>query len=236
MDAIKELPNCALRIKTGDKFNLLTVVREVEKFIQPSGQTQRGFLCLCDCGKEKTVRLSHLRTGRMASCGHLGGERHGMAYSNLYYVWRGIIDRCTRPGHVGSDKYSERGIFVCDSWRNSFTAFSDWAILNGWRKRLTIDRRDNDGGYSPENCRIVTQFINNCNRRNSVYVVHKGKKKSLALLIFEMGQSKNRKSITDRVRRGWEPMKAIKTPIRQGAYRKGKREKLEAIIQQQGIK
>lgn len=206
-----------LEIKSGRRFGKLEVIREGNLFIQPSGQRQRGIDCRCDCGTEKTIRLSHLVHNRVISCGCEIGESHGMWESHLYRIWRSIIWRCD-PRYSESEKYSKRGITVVESWKSSFTAFMEWSLENGYKRDLTIDREDNDKGYSPENCRWVTQAVNNCNRRNTVYIVYENEKVSAHLLIEKLGRKKDRATIMGRLRRGMPFSEAMETPIRIGRY------------------
>lgn len=92
--------------------------------------------------------------------------RHGYAtngFQKLYLVWADMKRRSTNPNHSRSKRYYLRGIRMCNSW-NKFEAFESWAMGSGYREGLTIDRIDNDGDYTPENCRWVTN-AQNC--RNS---------------------------------------------------------------------
>ncbi len=90
---------------------------------------------------------------------------HGLIDHPLYNVWGGLKDRCLNKNNKDYAKYGGRGIRVCDSWKSSFKTFYDWAIANGWKKGLLIDRRRNSRGYNPQNCRFVNIFISNVNRR-----------------------------------------------------------------------
>ena len=87
-------------------------------------------------------------------------------HTAIYHVWKGIISRCTNVNIRHSDYYVNRGITVCDDWRGDFGVFYNWAMNNGYAKGLEIDRRNNNEGYSPENCRWVTRSINNQNKRS----------------------------------------------------------------------
>lgn len=121
--------------------------------------------CRCDCGKETAVVGSSLRKGYTQSCGCLRSESVSMAQAThrqtktkLYNVWTHMIQRCYNPKHVAYKRYGGRGITVCEEWRNSFLIFQKWAMENGYDEnapfhQCTIDRIDNDRGYSPDNCR-----------------------------------------------------------------------------------
>lgn len=158
---------------TGQPFGRLVVIRE-------AGRDKGGhvlWLCRCECGNEIIVRGDHLRKEHTTSCGCYNRERvveanttHGMRKTRLYRIWLGIL---TRAGvyKVASEKvkhnYQDRGITICDEWL-VFENFRDWALSHGYKEDLQIDRRDNDKGYCPENCRWVTCKENNNNRRNTI--------------------------------------------------------------------
>lgn len=73
--------------------------------------------------------------------------------------------RCYNEHFAAYKYYGGRGITICDEWRENFQAFHDWAMANGYRDDLTIDRIDNDKGYSPDNCRWITMEEQNKNKR-----------------------------------------------------------------------
>lgn len=160
---------------TGQRFGRLVVVERRGKIC---GLT--AWLCRCDCGKQTVVAVSDLTKGHTKSCGCLRNEvtanrlkKHGKKGTRLYTVWKGINQRCFNPANHGYDRYGGRGITVCAEWRNDFQAFYDWAMANGYdanapRGQCTIDRIDNNKGYSPDNCRWVdmkTQIDNRSNTR-----------------------------------------------------------------------
>lgn len=140
----------------------------------------------CECGVTKYYRLSSLRSGETNSCGCLRKEvtaematTHGLTKHPLYDVFDALKKRCYSPNDKGYKYYGARGITVCDEWRNSFKAFYDWAISHGWEQGLDIDREDNDGNYTPDNCRFVTRPVGNRNTRRNRYYSAFGEEKVL---------------------------------------------------------
>ena len=161
---------------TGQTINRLVVIREY-------GRTKSGkvmWLCRClgkngdDCGKEVIVSTNDLRSGHTKSCGCLRLERittHDCTHEPWYPTYKNMMQRCGHwEGATECDLclYRDRGITVCEEWRNFPRAFGDWLLEHGWRKGLQIDRIDNSKGYCPENCRVVTSKENNNNRRNTL--------------------------------------------------------------------
>src|SRR5258706_11558288 len=141
-----------LNIDPGTVFGRLTIIKEIP---WPKG---RRFLCRCTCDRETTVSLGNLTSGAVKSCDLTGN--HKISHWKLHSVWRGMKNRCHSPNFKTSNRYGKRGIIVCDEWRYDFWAFYNWAMWNGYQEGLDVDRRDNNGNYTPENCRFVTRLIN----------------------------------------------------------------------------
>ena len=102
-----------------------------------------------------------------------------MKEHRLHPVWRNMKGRCYNPKHCKYPIYGGRGITVCDEWRNSFQAFLDWAIANGYQEGLSIDRIDVNGNYEPSNCRFATREEQARNKRNNRYLTYNGETRTI---------------------------------------------------------
>lgn len=141
----------------GKKFGRLTVIQEY-------GKDKNGKVlweCQCDCGN-KTVSLgSNLVRGKSLSCGCLKNEltskrmkKHGMRSTKIYKKWQGMKRRCYEKENRQYKNYGGRGIIICDEWlgEHGFENFYSWAMRNGYRDGLSIERKNVNGDYCPENC------------------------------------------------------------------------------------
>lgn len=167
----------------GKRFGKLTVIKRAENYISPSGNKIARWLCKCDCGNEKVINSSALVRGSTKSCGCIwykevacGNKTHGMSESRLYECWRDMRNRCYLKTRYDYHRYGGRGIKVCEEWKNSFEEFMKWALSNGYKDDLTIDRIDVNKDYCPENCRWVDRKTQAINRRTSILIEYKGKK------------------------------------------------------------
>lgn len=127
-------------------------------------------------------------------------ELHRQRHTKLYSVWVGIKNRCYNPKQINWCNYGGRGIELCEEW-HSFANFSNWAYNNGYSEELTIDRIDNNGNYSPENCRWTTRNRQSNNRRNNHYITFNGETKSLKDWCDELQINYCRTKA--RIRNGW---------------------------------
>jgi hypothetical protein len=200
---------------TGQRFGRLVVLEE-------AGRNKHGDLflkCKCDCGNVTIARSGNIRRGHTTSCGCYAKEVrarrfrdmttiHGGSKTRLYSIWKKMIFRCEKslPPSPSYRNYRGRGITVCREW-HSYPVFRDWAQTSGYRGNLTIDRIDNDKGYSPDNCRWATYKEQGANRRNTVNFN--------GLCVAEWARILNVPSGTfyHRRRLGWVLEKVIRTPV-----------------------
>ena len=108
-----------------------------------------------------------------------GHYKHGGKGTKLYEVWCSMKARCYNPTSKSYSRYGGRGITICDEWRNSFIVFKKWAMSHGYKEGLSIDRIDNNEGYSPDNCRWATTTQQANNKRTTLFIEHNGERKTL---------------------------------------------------------
>lgn len=206
-----------LSIEPNMIFGNLTVVKEIDSVRIPSGQVNRMIECKCTCGKIKNIRLAHLYNLKTKSCGCLYNYSNGdKEREYIRIVWRSIKHR-TSPTNKGNghQHYYEKGIRMCYEWLSDFELFYKWAITNGLKKGLQIDRIDNEKGYYAENCRVVTCIENANNKTTNIYVTYKGQREALTPLLRKLNKLNHIAAITARIKRGWGHETAIDKPIRE---------------------
>jgi len=163
-------------VKQGDRFGRLKIINEVDS-MQRRRDGRRAFLCRCDCGQEKIISVKLLFNGQTKSCGclkiELTAERrktHGMSRTRLHRIWCQMLQRCRNINDSSYSNYGGRGITVCKEWQDDFVVFHTWAMSNGYKDNLSIDRIDGNGNYEPSNCRWASKSYQTQNTR-----CHKGK-------------------------------------------------------------
>lgn len=137
---------------------------------------------------------------------------HGRRFTRLYEIWRGMKKRCYWLKHAYFKDYGARGIIVCDSWKSSFNSFASWADLAGYCDDLELDRRDNNGNYTPENCQWVTRSVNRRNRRDSHFVTAFGEAKNIRVWPSDPRCRVRYSTLCMRLRNGWDEHDAVAMP------------------------
>jgi hypothetical protein len=155
-------------VAVAERFGRLTVAA----LAPPAKSRQRRWRCVCDCGGETITRSDNLTRGRAQSCGCRQKEAvteicksratHGLSRSRIYVSWCHMIDRCLNPNNAKFHHYGERGITVCERWKKFDNFYADMGEMPDG---LTLERRDNSKGYSPDNCVWATYTEQNRNRR-----------------------------------------------------------------------
>lgn len=173
---------------------------------------------LCACGNIKILNMHEVKRMSVNSCGcylkkymkgNTHGNKHGYSRHLLYKIWKGIHERCYNPKTKGYKNYGGRGIKVVKEWKNPKT-FIDWCLANGWAKKLQLDRRKNNGNYSPRNCRFVTSIVNCNNTRTCRYLNYNGEKITITQLAEKSGIPRNK--IASRLRLKWTIERILSTP------------------------
>lgn len=215
-------------IEVGTRIGRLTVIGQEFSTRNNNGRRSRFAVCECDCGGIACVRSQHLRRrNAVLSCGCLrkeliGSRRrtHGNTGSRLHRIWKGTRQRCNNPKARSYARYGGVGIVICKEWE-SFLAFRDWALANGYRNELTLDRIKNELGYSPDNCRWVTYAEQNNNKTGNRMLTAFGETKSLAAWSRDSRCAISRGGLAERLSLGWSFEDALTMPRDNGlAYKR----------------
>lgn len=203
---------------TGEKFGRWTVLslHEVRKSIP-------RWVCRCECGVERVVVGANLQIGHSKSCGCYQSDvtakrnaTHNASYSPLYVLWAGIKARCFDPNHVGFKDYGARGITICERWltgNNDLTGFECFRADMGERPtaKHTVERKDNNAGYSPDNCIWETRKVQSRNQRGNHFVVVDGERMCLVDALAKRGLGIG--TFYYRTSHGWSEDRALNEPV-----------------------
>lgn len=199
----------------GEKFGYVEVLEKTD-------ERNNGYIvykCKCyNCGKIVNKSLGNLIRRKKQgynnmTCGcfdyhHNHLYKNGLSNTRLKYIYNGMKARCYNKNNPAYKNYGGRGIKICDEWLNDFERFYNWAISNNYDKDLTIERIDNSGDYTPNNCKWATRLEQNRNRRNITLLTYNDETKT----IKEWADEYNLELVTlrTRINRGWDVERALK--------------------------
>ena len=185
----------------GKRYGRLVVIGEAGK----GKYGEKLFRCLCDCGKEANSNAYNLQHGRIVSCGckseerrrAIGEERrtHGCSNTRLYEKWLEMKERCKRDKY-----YKAAGITVCEDWLD-FSVFMKWSVEHGYEDNLSLERKDNKKGYSPDNCEWIPFSEQAWNKLNTIFITYHGETKAMGRWAKETGIKYD--TLRNRHQRGW---------------------------------
>lgn len=205
-----------MRLKdlTGQKFGRLTVIERA-----PNKGKKTMWRCKCDCGTYVNVSADNLASQNTASCGCLRVEtarkkstKHGHKGERIYNIWCGMKRRCYNMRDVDYGLYGANGISVCDEWLHDFQRFYEWAIANGYRDDLFIERKNGKGNYEPSNCCWATIIEQNNNTSRNAHITYRNVTHTVAQWAKLKGLTYS--TLQHRLSRGWSAEEALETPTK----------------------
>jgi len=189
----------------------------------------KRWICKCTCGQHTLVLLNKLRTGRTKSCGCLNSEmsrnrqlKHGLSNTSIYRRWRAMLNRCYLKSTKAYKDYGGRGIRVCKRWHKFENFLKDFGLPPS--AKHSIERINNDGNYTPANCRWATCEEQQSNTRRNRRITFMGKTKTLAQWTRDSGRSNS--FLENRLRRGMSEHDALTVKARQPPKKKPSCEKV----------
>lgn len=190
-----------ISFKPNTKINKLTVLnKDVTK-------PNNHWICRCDCGNTKSIKATNLDKSKIKSCGCVHGFPHMYVNKPLYRSWYQMKDRCKNKKRSDYKYYAGKGITYSPEWER-FPFFLKWALENGYKEGLTIDRIDNSKGYTPENCRWATRKEQSINQERVI----KFNGEACSDASVRLGGSPD--LVRSRIRNGWDVTKAFTEPVR----------------------
>lgn len=212
----------SVKDRTGERIGKLVVIERAANKIEIAKSGKKSvracWLCKCDCGNEIVASGHNLSkalsnpnsTAGTRSCGCLmgkGGLKHGLSTTNNYGAWNNMIQRCTNPNQTAYASYGGRGIKVCDEWLTFEGFIKDMGMRH---KKMTLERINNELGYSKDNCKWATRKEQANNRRTNVKLEYNGKVMTISQWADKVGLKKD--VLKARIERGWSVERALTTP------------------------
>lgn len=203
---------------SGQVFGRWSVIRSAPSKVGPTGKKKAMWFCKCSCGTERAVSGADLRNGKSVSCGCYSEElkrqrrKHGKAKSKVYKTWGNMKNRCLNEDTPDYKYYGAMGVTICDEWASSFENFYK-DMGDPPTPEHTLERKDVEKGYSPENCIWATRKEQTRNRKCTIKYEYKGESKAASQWDEDLGLPLG--TVHNRVTKlGWDVEKAIETPIK----------------------
>lgn len=215
---VTDLGRKASKVSIGDTYQLWTVIGGPLGRLDSHGKRILYYPCRCVCGTERPIMVANLRAGYAQSCGCLRRrerkhtQTHNASRTPLYKSWHAIRYRCKNDECPGYENWGGRGITICPEWDDSYEAFRDWSLANGYKKGLSIERVDNELGYSPDNCKWIPRGDQNLNKRNNRRVTAFGETKVVSDWVRDPRCTVTHGAILTRLKKGWDTEFAIAAP------------------------
>jgi hypothetical protein len=203
--------------ETGNTYGLWTVLKRAPDRPRTNGGPIHYWMCQCSCGTEREVRGENLRGGLSTSCGcdRKGNTKHGLANSLTYGSWCNLIQRCTNPRHPKYNDYGGRGITVCKRWSKFENFLADMGEKPA--PRMSVERKNNNRGYTPSNCVWATNNVQASNRRSTRLITHAGETLTATQWSYRLGGTKH--LVKGRLKLGWNVSDAVTIKIYKGRNR-----------------
>ena len=196
---------------SGNTYGKLTPISTKIRYTK-GGNRIKYWVCRCVCGNITEVSTHDLVSGHTKSCSKcIYNVSPKVVHKRIFDAWRMMLARCENPKAQAYHNYGERGIKVCEEWHD-FNAFLNWTLNNGYADALTIDRKNVNGDYCPENCRWVTDKVQSNNRRNNHFVEYNNETHTVSewAELLKIPYS----TLITRLSHGWSVKDAFEKPLK----------------------
>ena len=190
-----------------NKIGKLTITKYSGTKNKKKGDNHKYWMAKCDCGNILYLKGNQIKNKSILSCRNCASKTHGKTNTRLFNIWQSMKGRCYNKNNQDYYNYGQKGIIVCNEWKDNFIDFYNWAIDNGYNDNLSIDRIDVFGNYEPNNCRWADNITQANNKKNNTHYIYKDKKYTIRDLCNISGYSYH--VIQSRLYAGWDIEKIL---------------------------